>query len=265
MIKEKHSHLVTGYLDGTLSEVDRIQLQHLIDKGEIDILDLVDLERIYKHSGSIVVPEPGQRVHDRFYRFIEIEKSNLEKTTSPFWGGKFQLGSSSWFSYAAVAASLILGIMIGDYWNPVSNRDDKIDLLSEEVTQMREVLMISLLQNDSPVERLRAVNLSQQIPETDDRLVEALLNTLNNDRNVNVRVAAINALVDRGANPSVREGLIESISNQTSPLVQIALADAMITLQASDSATEFERLLAETEGMDASVRIKIENTILALK
>lgn len=265
MINEKHTTLITGYLEGTLSEVDRIQLQKLIDEGDIDILELVELERIYKYSGSIIAPDPGQRVHDRFYRFLETEQSKLVKNTSPFSGKRYQFNQSTWISYAAVAASLILGIMIGDFWNPVSNRDEKIDLLSEEVTQMREVLMLSLLQNDSPVERLRAVNLSQQIPETDDKLVEALLNTLNNDRNVNVRVAAINALLDRGANPSVREGLIESISHQTSPLVQIALADAMISLQASDSASEFERLLAETDEMDASVRIKIENTILALK
>lgn len=265
MINEKYTDLVTGYLEGTLSEVDRVQLQNLIDTGEIDILELVDLERIYKYSGSIETPEPGQRVHDRFYRFLESEQSPMGKLASINFGGKLHLSPSKWFTYAAIAASLIIGIMIGDFWNPVSNSDEKIDLLSKEVTQMREVLMISLLQNDSPVERLRAVNLSQEIPETDDRLIEALLNTLNNDRNVNVRVAAINALIERGTNPTVRKGLIDSISNQSSPLVQIALADAMITLQASDSATEFERLLAETEEMDASVRTKLENTILALK
>ncbi len=265
MIHEKHTHLITGYIEGSLSETDRIQLQSLIDQGEIDILDLVDLERIYKQVGSIDVPEPGQRVHNNFYRFLDHTINDQTKNTSHFNPINKFLNSRSAWSFAAAAACLLIGILIGDLWNPVSDRDEKIDLLSSEVTQMREVLMISLLQNESPVERLRAVNISQQIPETDNRLVEALLNTLNNDTNVNVRIAAINALVDRGENPFVRKGLIESISSQTSPLVQIALADAMITLQASDSATEFELLLAKNDQMDSSVRTKLENTIMALK
>jgi hypothetical protein len=266
MIDDKYISLVTEYLEGTLSETDRIQLQSLIDRNEIDILDLVDLERIYKQAGSLEVPEPGQRVHDRFYRFLE-ESEHSKSTQSPNKSLLIPKLSKNkvWFNYLAIAASLVVGIFIGDIWNPMSDQDEKIDLLSAEVTQMREVLMISLLQNDSPVERLRAVNISQQIPETDNRLVEALLNTLNTDSNVNVRVAAINALVERGGDPSVRQGLIESISSQTSPLVQIALADAMITLQESEAVMEFEILLAQTDQMDASVRTKLENTILALK
>lgn len=265
MISDKHIHLVTGYIEGSLSETDRIQLQSLIDRGEVDILDLVNMEKVYKQIGSIEVPKPGQRVHDNFYRFLDAQvKEQRSKSTGSGFKQTLSRIQPLW-SYVVAAACLVIGIFIGDLWNPFSDNEGKIDQLSTEVTQMREVLMISLLQNDSPVERLRAVNISQQISKTDDRLVEALLNTLNNDTNVNVRVAAINALVDRGTDPLVRKGLIQSIAHQSSPLVQIALADAMITLQAPDSAIEFERLLAETDQMDESVRLKLENTILALK
>ena len=265
MNQDLHINLVTSYLDGTLSEADRQQLQSLIDSGEIDVLDLVDLEKIYRDAGSIKVPEPGPRMHDRFYAMLDKETRNQPTKRSSKHGSLTNLHFPSWFQYAAVAATLLVGVLIGDLFAPFSDRDERIDLLSSEVTQMREVLMISLLQNDSPVERLRAVNISQQIPTSEDRVIEALLHTLNTDSNVNVRMAAVNALVERGNNPEVRRGLIESITLQDSPLVQITLADAMIALQEPSAAPEFEKLLAVSDQMDANVRTKLENTILTLK
>ncbi len=266
MIQDEYLELVTGYLEGTASDIDRIQLQALIDAGKIDVLDLVEMERLYKSCCDFDTPEPGQRVHDRFYSMLDNEqiKMNKLKSNSPitFIGTH---NWNSWMQAAAAAALLIIGLLIGDKFTPFSNQDTKMDQLSSEVAQMREILMISLLQNDSPVERLRAVNISQQIPNTEYRLVEALLNTLNYDSNVNVRVAAVNALIDRGYEPSVRKGLIESIPNQNSPLVQIALADAMLILQEPQAVIYFENLLVNSNDMDSGVRTKLENTILALK
>ena len=264
MNQELHINLVTGYLDGTLSEADRQQLQSLIDSGDIDVLDLVDMEKIYRDAGSIDVPAPGPRMHDRFYAMLDKE-SKKQPVPRISKNGLHNIHFPSWLQYAAVAATLAVGVLIGDLFAPFSDRDERIDLLSSEVTQMREVLMISLLQNDSPVERLRAVNISQQIPTSEDRVVEALLHTLNTDSNVNVRMAAVNALVERGNNPEVRRGLIESIAQQQSPLVQITLADAMVALQEPSAAPEFEKLLAVSDQMDTNVRTKIENTILTLQ
>ena len=265
MNQELHINLVTGYLDGTLSEADRQQLQSLIDSGDIDVLDLVDMEKIYRDAGSIDVPAPGPRMHDRFYAMLDKESKKQPAPRTSKQGFHNILHFPSWLQYAAVAATLVIGVLIGDMFAPFSDRDERIDLLSSEVTQMREVLMISLLQNDSPVERLRAVNISQQIPTSEDRVVEALLHTLNTDSNVNVRMAAVNALVERGNNPEVRRGLIESIAQQQSPLVQITLADAMVALQEPSAAPEFEKLLAVSDQMDTNVRTKIENTILTLQ
>ena len=40
MIDEKYINLVTAYLDNSITSKERIQLNKLIDKGEIDIHDL---------------------------------------------------------------------------------------------------------------------------------------------------------------------------------------------------------------------------------
>ena len=78
--------------------------------------------------------------------------------------------------------------------------------------------MLNMLEKESTSERLKAVNLTQGMDNASEKVVEALLQTLNNDPNVNVRLSALEALFPYASNPKVREGLIQSISQQESPL-----------------------------------------------
>jgi HEAT repeat protein len=93
--------------------------------------------------------------------------------------------------------------------------------------------------------------------------IHALLFTINNDPSVNVRVQAIEALKRWGDNERVREGLVQAITKQESPIVIIELADAMIELELRNGAVEFERLLQERE-LDYSVQQKLQSSIAVL-
>ncbi len=267
MIDEKYIELVTGYLQGSLEPDERNNLDELIESGEIDLLDLKEMEMTYQRMDSIGVPEQESSLQDRFYSMLEEEKQ-LQKQNDG-WPKKL----AGWinllknrFEFRQVSfaiAVFLIGLLLGDLYAPISKQDEQIEQLSAEVSQMREVLMISLLDNSSPTERLKAVNISNEIRPVDDRMVNALLKTLNNDSNVNVRVAAVEALVNHASNPKVRAGLINSIANQESPIVQAALADAMLVLQENRSVDEFRKLLEKDE-LDRNVRNKLENTIAAL-
>lgn len=265
MIDEKYIDLVTGYLQNDLNPDQQKKIDKLIESGEIDLLDIKELEMTYEKMDSIEIPEPSSEIRDRFYTMLEQEK----ETQTVSWSEKL----NAWIyhqkeqfqvRYVVYAAAIFLaGLMIGDLYAPISNQDEQIDQLMSEVSQMREVMMISLLDNSSPTERLKAVNISNDIRSVDDRVVNALLQTLNNDSNVNVRLAAVDALTGHANNPAVRSGLINSIANQQSPIVQAALADAMLALQERQSVNEFKKLL-ERDELDSNVRNKLENTIAEL-
>lgn len=265
MIDEKYIDLVTGYLQNNLSPVEQKKLDSLVESGEIDLLDLNEMEMMAGKMDSLETPEPSSAMRDRFYSMLEEEKQSQNVS----WAQQLNVwidNQKSRFElrYVVYATAIFLtGLLIGDLYAPISNQDEQIDQLTSEVSQMREVMMISLLDNSSPMERLKAVNISSDIRSVDDRVVNALLKTLNNDSNVNVRVAAVEALVSHASNPSARTGLIHSIASQESPIVQAALADAMLTLQESQSVDEFKKLLAKDE-LDANVRNKLENTIAEL-
>ncbi|NBC64126.1 MAG: hypothetical protein GVY07_00510 [Bacteroidetes bacterium] len=265
MIDEKYIDLVTGYLQNDLNPDQQKKLDELIESGEIDLLDLKEMELMYGKMDFIEIPKPSSAMRDRFYTMLEKEKQ--AQTVS--WSQKL----STWMDkqkqrfqlrYVVYAAAIFLaGLFIGDMYAPISNQDEQIDQLLTEVSQMREVMMISLLDNSSPTKRLKAVNISNEIRSVDERVVNALLMTLNNDSNVNVRLAAVDALTGHANNPAARSGLVNSIANQQSPIVQAALADAMLALQERQSVDEFKKLL-ERDELDSNVRNKLENTIAEL-
>lgn len=265
MIDEKYIDLITGYLQGDLNPDQRKKLDELIESGEIDLLDLKEMEMMYEKLGSFNTPEPSSAMRDRFYSMLQKEKEvQISRWPQTFAVWMNELKSRFELRHVVNAAIIfIAGLLIGDLYAPVSNQDEQINQLTSEVSQMREMMMISLLDNSSPTERLKAVNISNDIRTVDEKVVNALLKTLNNDPNVNVRVAAVDALLNHAGNASVRTGLINSIARQESPIVQAALADAMLALQETESVDEFKKLLDRNE-LDSNVRNKLENTIAAL-
>ena len=81
------------------------------------------------------------------------------------------------------------------------------------------MMMLSLLENPSATERLRAVGYTKNLNDANGRVIDALLTTLNNDPNVNVRLVTLEALAELAHDPRAREGLVQSLTKQESPLV----------------------------------------------
>lgn len=266
MIDEQYIDLVTAYLDGSITTEQRALLNELIDNGDIDILDVKEMEQLYKGLGKLPDSEPSEQLRNNFYAMLDAEK---ERQASPntdwiiqslrklFTVKRMQI-------LGAAMALFLVGMLAGNLLTPFRDYRHEMNQLSNQVSQMREVMMLNLLDAKSPSERLKAVNISTDIRSADDRIIAALLKTLNNDPNVNVRLASIEALVRHANNPKARQGLVEAISRQQSPQIQVALADAMVALQEKRSIDDLQKLLRQKQ-LDSNVRDKLQHTIAALK
>jgi HEAT repeat protein len=62
----------------------------------------------------------------------------------------------------------------------------------------------------------------------DPDVVSALIQAVKTDQNVNVRLAAIDALMKVSGNAEVRQSLASSLTTQDSPMVQAALIDYVV-------------------------------------
>jgi HEAT repeat protein len=122
---------------------------------------------------------------------------------------------------------------------------------------------LSLLQQQSASDRLRGVSWSYRVEQSDTEVLSALLHTVNQDSNVSVRLAAVDALRNFGDSPVARKGITQSLLKQTSPMVQIALVDVLVELRERPAVPTLKLLLA-TPDLDKSVKSKIESAIAQL-
>jgi hypothetical protein len=86
---------------------------------------------------------------------------------------------------------------------------------------------------------------------------------LNNDPNINVRLAAADALYLFYNSPKVREGIIQSLTRQDSPILQVALVDLLVSVQERQALDSFKKLVAANQ-LDPKVRQKLEQGIKEL-
>jgi hypothetical protein len=155
----------------------------------------------------------------------------------------------------ALAASLLIGgVFLGRYEatpQPPAPAPE-VAQLKGEVESLRQLVALSMLQQQSPSARLRGVSYSEAMTQPDRQVEEALLYTVNHDSNVNVRLSAVDAL-QKFATPHVIRAMVDAIPVQDSPLVQIALLDMLVQLNAKSAAPELTKL-SQNAQVDEAVR-----------
>jgi len=196
------------------------------------------------------MPSPGAEVRERFYESLTAYKHGMA-SAKPTWRERFAA-----FWPAVAFAGLAMGVGIGYVARPAGvaqNNGSEVAQLRGEVNSMRQMVALSLMQQQSAGERLRGVSWAYRAEPSDTEVLSALLTTVNNDASVNVRMAAVDALHAFGRSPVTRTAIVQSIPKQTSPLVQIALIDLLVDLKVAEAAPDLKKLSAD-QSIDASVR-----------
>jgi Putative zinc-finger/HEAT repeats len=136
------------------------------------------------------------------------------------------------------AALLLIGLFVGTRINtPVDTaRSQELAAMHAELTNMRQLVVLSMLQQQSAGERLQGVSWSSREDQLDPQVQAALLRTLRSDGSVDVRLAALDALSRHASQPQIRKGVVEALQEQQSPLVQVALIDLLSEWHDPDAA-----------------------------
>jgi HEAT repeat protein len=109
------------------------------------------------------------------------------------------------------------------------------------------MVTLSLLQQQNASDRLRGVNWSYRVEPSDPEVLGALLTTVNRDPNINVRLAAVDALRKFSDSPVGRKGLVQSLGKQDSPLVQIAILDQIVDVREKTASPSIKFLLSKQD------------------
>jgi hypothetical protein len=171
--------------------------------------EMAALGGLWERLADLPAPEPSLALHTRWHATLASLIPERRR-------------SLGWVIAAAIAAGvacLVVGILIGSNL-PRRNND--------EVAKLRDMVALSLLQQQSASERLRGVDYTGRMQTMQPEVVSALIESVAHDGNVNVRLAAIDALTRVATHADVVESLTRSLPRQDSPMVQAALIDYLV-------------------------------------
>jgi hypothetical protein len=265
--KEEFTLLLTNSLD----ERKRIELENHLAACPDCQMEFEGIRKVWKLMGEIPSPIPSDNIRSNFSAILNTYKEEMQERRKPSMSlpdnimRLWRMQPRLQFVYALVL--LLFGLGMGFLLNRPAQTEtaynQQINSLSSQVSEMKQMMMLSLLENPSASQRIRAVGYTSEISKVNNKVIEALLTTLNEDPNINVRLITLDALVKLSKEPTVREGLVKSITQQESPLMQSAIADVMVKLQERRSIKSLQKLLNKKD-LNEMVKIKIEQSIRKL-
>jgi hypothetical protein len=207
-------------------------------------------------TGMDAPPDAGAKV--RFQEMLAAYQAGMA-AVQPAARPVVHAPRVAWFpaqpvwQFAAAAGLLLGGILFGRYLPRAGGGNPEMAQLRAQVENLHQMVALSMLQQPSPSARMRGVTYSEKIAQPDPLVLDALLQAVNRDSNVNVRLSAVDALQKFAADPEVARAMVNSIPGQESPLVQIALLDMLVQWNARGIAPGLARISRDTQ-MDEMVR-----------
>ncbi len=266
---EQNEKLFTSLLNDDLTDKAREELTIHLAGCPSCARSFAETKQLWNDLQLLASPEPPVDAQVRFQAMLsnfkaeEAQRTRFFSEWAAFWQNLWQRRPLLPLAYQFLIVAISFG---GGYLafrlghSTADEPSGQLASLRSEVRELRQTMALALLENPSASERMRGVSYTGELKQADGQVIAALLSTLDNDPNVNVRLSTLEALSKLAAHPEVRTGLIRSIGTQDSPLMQSAIADVMLKLQEKKSVAPLQKLLKQKD-LDSGVRSKIQETI----
>lgn len=218
--------------------------------------ELGDLKSVWMQLENVAATEPSAELRTRFDVMLAAYEEGLRRPVINRWRPVLQ--------FLAAAALLLFGIGVGYVMHAPAAPNPQLAELQSELHQTRQMVALSLMQEQSATDRLKGISWSYRLREPGADVLQALLDTLMHDPNVNVRLATVDALRQFGDQPVVRRGIIDAMTHQEAPMVQIALIDLAVDLREKQSVATLQQLIQD-QNSDPAVRDRAEKGLETLR
>lgn len=208
-----------------------------------------EVKETWSLLGRLEEDRSSEAMRSRFYEMLE---SHGRQAGSRSRRVGFIASLESWWPrrpalQAGIAlATLVAGLWLGPRVGFGPGDPAELQELRDEMRSMTRAVSLSLLEHPSASERLRAVSLSQRADLNTD-LIQAMVDVINTDPSVNVRLAALDLLSRMVQRSDVRSGLLEAFPRQEEPTMQVALAEVLMVMNGPRSREAIENAIQDGE------------------
>lgn len=245
----KMKELLIDYIDGNLPAELEDFVKKQLDKSEEVALAYQQLKELSGLMSASTDLEPDSTLRDDFLLEIEKELEQVEKALESD-EAKVIGWTISW-KVAAAVALLAISFFAGRWVVQQDARDKELAQLKVELEHTKELVLSSLQNKTSASTRLHGVNAAYESENADAEIIRVLIKTMNEDENVNVRLAAVQALAQFSDQPGVVNALVQALEVQKEALVQIALINLMVELKEGRALEKLERIIRDKNTLEA--------------
>ena len=201
-----------------------------------------ELKSFLKFTDSFPEIEPPEGMKEEFMNLVETEEDFNQRK---------MIFLPEWVKIAAILV-VAIGTFVAGYFTGSGNNET--EQLQAELNSIKQEALLAGLKDYSGPQKIEAVYNIKTLGTADNALVDALVYTMNSDKNVNVRLAAINALSEMmNKNPNIKNELIQSLSLQDNPLLQISLIQVLTESGVKEAKEKIESI-SNDENANEQVR-----------
>ncbi len=255
MEKSELRSMLIDYLDGNLDSAKTSWIEDKIENDKSVALEYEEMKELMGLMDRRSEKIPDNSLESGFFSMLDDEIIALEDTLMAL-GDQIDKGEAKVVGlkithFWQVAAAVLLvgfGTLIG---MSIMDNNSKLEQISAELKENKK-MVIDALENTggSPLNRIKGVNASLEIAEPDAEIIDALIDRMQNDDNTNVRLAAIEALINFMDEPKVNEAFIAGLVDQKVPIVQITLINILVKMKEKKALKNMQKIIEDKESMN---------------
>lgn len=208
-------------------------------------------QKNYEETSSLLnaftdepIAQPSSNLKSSFEKMLEEEKTlqskviKLKPTTKNSYKSVLQI--------AASVAILFTGYLLGGYQES-KNSQQELATYQNEKKQLKENMLLAMIDNSSPSTRIKAVNYTEELTTPDTKILEALVDRMKHDSNSNVRLTAVEALSKFTDSELVKTSLLKTLTTEKNPSIQIEIIQILVQIQEKRALEPMRKLLEQPE------------------
>jgi len=237
MEKDKLEGMMMDYIDGKLNDVDKKMLEQELTGNAESYKRYAQYKEIMVLMNRASLSEPSANLKVNFENMLQQEIAAMPKQKTVLFTPVFM------YRAAAVIALVIAGAGGGYYISKQQHETAQRLAMQQQIDATRVLILGKINNQQSASQRMVGVSAAYLENRPDPAIVKVLIKTMNEDQNTNVRLAAVEALGKFHQEPEIRKALIDALSTQTDPLVQMALIQLMVEMKAIEAVKPMEKII----------------------
>jgi hypothetical protein len=240
------SEYLIDYIDLKLDEQICKEVDIHLEKCESCSKEFSELKDLFKAIDTTENHVPGKELKESFAKALDIEKNKNILSTKLMYQSIFVKYKLVW-QIAAAIMLLFTGYLSGYNMKTRqllnNNQTQQLNEMQNDVSEMKRMMALNLLKDESASQRIKAVNYTEELSSPDHTVINALIETLNNDKNTNVRLAAVYSLARFKTDKKVKEAFILTLNKQEDPMIQIVIINILVEIEDVKAIDELKKLL----------------------